>query len=75
MFPSLPNDVQPLLYNVAQVAQALGIGRDAVYELIARGELPVVRLGERSVRIPRHLLERWVEAKATPGPVATVAFR
>jgi excisionase family DNA binding protein len=34
--------------------------------MIAREELPVVRIG-RAVRIPRRDLERWITARTTGG--------
>ena len=42
-----------------EVQMLLRIGRSKVYEMIAQGELPVVRIG-RAVRIPRRELERWI---------------
>jgi excisionase family DNA binding protein len=41
----------PLLLTVVQVAEALGVGRTLVYELIARGELETVHIG-RTTRVP-----------------------
>jgi excisionase family DNA binding protein len=49
-----PDDVQLILR----------IGRSKVYEMIARGELPVVRIG-RVVRVPRKELERWIEDRTS----------
>jgi len=34
-----------LLYSPAEAAARLGIGRTKVYELLATGQLPAVRLG------------------------------
>ena len=50
-------------YNVAEVAAALGIGRNAAYELIHRKDFPSLRVGNRWV-IPVAALERWLEAQA-----------
>ncbi len=47
------------LLRVHEVARLLGIGRSKTYELIARGELPSLRIG-RLVRVPRHALEQWI---------------
>jgi excisionase family DNA binding protein len=52
--------MEQLLMRAAEVARALGIGRSKTYELIATGQLPVVRVG-RSVRVPGAALQRWVE--------------
>jgi prophage regulatory protein len=47
------------LLRAHEVARLLGIGRSKTYELIARGELPSLRIG-RLVRVPRHALEQWI---------------
>jgi excisionase family DNA binding protein len=54
-----------LLYTVPEVARCLHIGRRQTWELVWRGELPVVRLG-RSVRIARPVLERFVAERSAP---------
>lgn len=54
---------RPLLLRLNEAAQALGIGRSTVYELIQAGELPVIHIG-RAVRIPSAALAAWVERKA-----------
>ncbi|MDQ4134194.1 MAG: helix-turn-helix domain-containing protein [Actinomycetota bacterium] len=41
---------------MGETAQLLGVSDDLVYELVARGELPRVRLGRRKV-IPRAAIE------------------
>lgn len=46
--------------TVPQVAEELHIPRTRAYELIARGELPAVRIGERSIRVNRDELERFL---------------
>ncbi len=51
---------QRLLLRIPEVAKALGLGRTKVYELIAAGELPVIRLG-RAVRVSVTALQKWVE--------------
>lgn len=54
----------PLLLTVAEAARLLHIGRNTCYELIRRGELPAVRLGERIIRVPRPGLEGWLARQA-----------
>jgi excisionase family DNA binding protein len=47
-----------------EVQRILRVGRSKVYDMIAREELPVIRIG-RAVRIPRGALERWIEERTT----------
>ncbi len=46
--------------KVPQVAELLQLPRSRAYELIQRGELPAVRVGERSIRVHRGELERFL---------------
>ena len=46
--------------TVPEAADELHIPRTRCYELIQRGELPAVRIGERSIRINRQELERFL---------------
>ncbi|HEX2681292.1 MAG TPA: excisionase family DNA-binding protein [Candidatus Dormibacteraeota bacterium] len=50
-----------MLLRPVEAARLLGIGRSKPFEMLARSELPVVRIG-RCVRIPRDELETWVAA-------------
>ncbi len=60
-----------LLLTVPETARLLRISRNLAYELVARGELPAVRLG-RVIRIPRSELDDWLEKSAArPGRPAT----
>jgi excisionase family DNA binding protein len=46
----------------------LRVSADLAYALVRAGVLPVLRLGERRVLIPREALLRWIETHATvPG--------
>lgn len=57
-----------LVLTVAEAAELLGISRAFAYELVARGELPSIRLGRRVV-VPRVQLLALVEADAgAPAP-------
>ncbi|MDA1195932.1 MAG: helix-turn-helix domain-containing protein [Planctomycetota bacterium] len=53
------------LLTVPEAARLLRIGRNLAYELIARGEIPSVRLG-RVIRVPRVSLERWLAVGSAP---------
>jgi excisionase family DNA binding protein len=46
--------------TVPEVAEELKIPRSRAYDLCARGELPAVRIGERSIRVNRRELERFL---------------
>ena len=49
--------------TVPEVAKELNIPRTRAYELIQRGDLPAVRVGERSIRVNRRELERFLLEK------------
>jgi excisionase family DNA binding protein len=60
-FRPLPmNADDPLVYTVPEAAQLLRISRAFAYELVARGELPVIRLGRRVV-VPKVRLLALIE--------------
>ena len=42
------------------VGRMLGLGRNATYDAIARGEIPVIRFGRR-ICVPRKALEQLLE--------------
>jgi excisionase family DNA binding protein len=52
-------DRNRLTLTVPEAAAVLGISRALAYELVARGELPNLRLGRRIV-VPRQALERLI---------------
>ena len=54
-------DGNRLVLTVAEAADRLGISSDLAYDLVARGELPSLRLGRRIV-IPRIALLAFVES-------------
>ena len=54
-----------ILLRPSEAAELLGVSRSKVYELLARGVLPRVRVG-LSLRIPVQALRRWVESQIEP---------
>jgi excisionase family DNA binding protein len=54
------------LLTVTEAAQRLSLGRGTTYQLVQRGELPVVRIG-RAVRVPVQALEEWIAARTVGG--------
>ena len=67
LVPSDAND--RLVYTVHEAAQLLGISRAFAYELVARGELPVIRLGRR-VLVPKLRLRALVDLPATEDEIS-----
>ena len=57
---------QRLLLRIPEAADTIGIGRTKIYELIATGELPTIRIG-RAVRISVTTLQKWVEEREQQG--------
>ena len=53
-----------LVWTVEETAALLGISRAHAYELVARGELPHLRLGRRLV-VPKHAIEVLLARVAT----------
>lgn len=56
----------PRLLKVPMVCEELELGRTKVYQLIASGRLPTVRIG-RALRVRRIDLDRFVESLASEG--------
>ena len=46
--------------TVPEVAEELHIPRTRAYDLVQQGELPAVRIGQRSIRVNRAELERFL---------------
>ncbi len=52
---------EKLTLTVDETAKCLGIGRNSAYEAIAKGEIPVVKIGKRLL-VPKAALERLLAA-------------
>jgi excisionase family DNA binding protein len=58
--------LERLLLRPAEAAEILGVSRSKLYELIAQGKIPSVRLDEgRLIRVPVAALKALLEAAAT----------
>ena len=55
-------DELPLLLNVKQLADLLGVSDSSVYEIIQEGGFPSLRIGKRIV-IPKEELREWISAR------------
>ena len=53
-----------LFFRVEEAAEAVGLGRSKLYQLIQAGEIPAVKIG-RSTRVPVAGLTKWAEAQTS----------
>jgi excisionase family DNA binding protein len=51
--------------KVTQLAKMLGMSRQAIYDHIEGGTLPVLRIGT-SIRLDPKLIAEWLEAQSMP---------
>ncbi|HET8630027.1 MAG TPA: helix-turn-helix domain-containing protein [Thermomicrobiales bacterium] len=58
--------MEKLLLRPHECAEALGLCRSKVYELIASGTIPSITIG-KSRRIPLDALREWVRAQTAAG--------
>lgn len=61
------SELEPLAVRIAEAATMTGISRSLAYELVRRGEWPVIRLSKRATRVPVEALREWVAEKAQEG--------
>ena len=54
------------ILTTQEAAGYVGIGINRIRELVKTGEIPAARSG-RNFKIPRPLLEEWIEEKARKG--------
>ena len=57
--------VEQVLLRPTEAARALGCSRTRVYELVHAGDLPHVRLGGTSIRIPKVAIQRLIDEAMT----------
>jgi excisionase family DNA binding protein len=57
--------------RVPEAAAYFRVPRSRMYDLIQKGELPAVRIGERSIRVNRKEVERFLaeDRRIDPGAV------
>jgi excisionase family DNA binding protein len=61
--------MEPLLLKPIDVAHLLGVSKSKVYELLATGNLPSVRIG-KSIRISTQELRAWIAARTLSASAA-----
>jgi excisionase family DNA binding protein len=62
-------DTERLAYTPTELAPLLRCSRQHIQNLIARGELPSVKLGRKRL-IPRHVVDALLEGGAGDAPTA-----
>lgn len=60
----MPRPAQELTWTVPEAARLIGVSSDVAYSLIARGDLPALRIGRRLV-VAKTALAEWLEANKT----------
>ena len=63
------NDEQPAtdaVLDVEDVARLLRVGRNTIYDLVARNEIPSRRLGKQ-IRFSRSAIMRWLASWSSQG--------
>lgn len=63
---NIPIKPQKLTYSVAEAAEALGVSKTIMYQIIRIKGFPVIVVGNRRL-ISIKGLERWVEEQAQKG--------
>jgi excisionase family DNA binding protein len=67
----MPSDAKPLtipaeqLWTVREVASFLRLGRNAIYEMADRGDIPSLRIGSRVRFVPAEV-RAWVARQREP---------
>jgi excisionase family DNA binding protein len=60
----LANDQQPVVLKVKEVAAELRISRNLAYEIIQRGEIDALRIGQ-AIRVTREALDEYKAGQRT----------
>lgn len=63
MYAKSPASPDAILLSLEEARRALGLGRSTFQKLLKEGHLPVVRLSERVVRVPREALDEFILAR------------
>ncbi len=61
-----------ILLTIPEAAERLGVGKTLVWQMVARNELPSVRLG-RLVRVPVPALDEWIREQTGAHGAAMLA--
>lgn len=53
-------DLEPLVYNVAEIASLMDINLISAYELAKQEDFPSIRIGRRLI-IPKQAFHQWLD--------------
>jgi excisionase family DNA binding protein len=67
MSKEILNWSEPVLIRPAHAARMLSVSRSTVYELIASGQLPSVKVGDRMIRVPIAAILRMAQPPTDEG--------
>lgn len=56
----MTTDEEHRVLTVSEVAEILRVGRNLVYRMVERGEIPAIRVG-RKIRVPKTALDRYLD--------------
>ena len=62
----IPIERKKLTYTVGEAAEALGVSKNTMYQIVRTDGFPVIVLGKKRV-IPIEAFKRWLEEKASVG--------
>jgi excisionase family DNA binding protein len=55
--------IEPLFYTRRELAALFGVDHTRVLKVASENGIPVIRLSDRRVRIPRAAVNQWLEAQ------------
>ena len=56
-------DQESTVLTVEEAAKRLKISRGKAYAMTQSGEIPVIHIGKRSVRVPADALDAWIKER------------
>lgn len=60
--------------TLREAAESLGVHRNTIGRLIKRGELPVIRLGKKAVRVPKRAVDEILAGRIENRPPSDEEF-
>lgn len=69
------NEDKKQMLTVRDIQKRLNIGRKQAYELVKQEDFPSIRVGERSIRIPRFAYQSWLRSKLDDGRSGECKFQ